>query len=87
MAVPYSKVKHVLLLSLQSIHNDCSSMDHHALNNVLVGHIMATIRSSNIVENRGHPSKTRQKLESYFMHKGMQVSNLFHFINMSLRVS
>ena len=58
-------------------------MDRHALNNILFGHIMATIRSSDIVENRGHPSKMRQKLGSYFMHEGMQVSNSFHVVNVT----
>ena len=55
-----------------SIRDQCSSLDRSALNNILFGH-MATVRSSEKAESRGHLTKEREKIASFFFHEGRKV--------------
>ena len=46
---------------ISSIRDQCSTMTRSDLQNVLFGHVMATVRTSTTVENRGCPSKERER--------------------------
>lgn len=58
---------------LCSIRDQCTAMTRPALQNIIFGHVMATVRTSVTIESRGHPSKDRERNRTSFMHEGMMV--------------
>ena len=50
--------------------DQCSAFDCPDL---LFGHIMATVKLSETIENRGHPTKEREKVRSSFIHERRKV--------------
>ena len=60
---------------ITSIRDQCSSFKRHDLQNILFGHVMATVKASDIVENRGHDTKNRERMGVNFMHEGMKVNS------------
>ena len=60
---------------ISSIRDQCSSFERHDLQNILFGHVMATINPSEIVENRGHETKNRERIAANFLHEGRKVIN------------
>lgn len=44
-----------------SIRGQCSAMTRPELQNVLFGHVMATVRTNSTMERRGHASKERER--------------------------
>lgn len=56
-----------------SIRDQSSSFDRHDRYNVLFGHVMATVKASDTVGTRGHPTKNRVRNSGEFLHEGMKV--------------
>lgn len=56
-----------------SIRDQSSSFDRHDRYNVLFGHVMATVKASDTVGTRGHPTKNRLRNSGEFLHEGMKV--------------
>ena len=60
-----------------SIRGQCSAMTRPDLQNVLFGHVMATVKTNSTMERRGHASKERERTWSSFSHEGIMV----HYIS------
>ena len=55
------------------IRDQFSSFLRPELHNVLFGHVMATVRTSADIDNPRHPSKSRSRNTTTFMHEGHKV--------------
>ena len=60
---------------ISSIRDQCQSMERPALNNILLGHIMATVRTSTGTIKVRHPSSDRKRNTTSFLHEGNKVIN------------
>ena len=56
-----------------SIRDQYSSLSHLELQNILFGHVMATIRTNKTIDHRGHQPKGRERNSTIYFHEGQKV--------------
>ena len=59
-----------------SICDQCSSFDRPTLQNILFGHVMAMVRTSETIESRGHPFKREKETDQVFYMKASWYNNI-----------
>ena len=61
---------------ITSIRDQCTSFQRHELNNILLGHIMATVRTSEKTVKIRQPATIRSRNTTTFLHEGHKVVTL-----------
>ncbi len=61
---------------ISSVRDQCSSFQRSEINNILLGHIMTTVRTSDMTNKVRNPSTTRVRNTTTFYHEGQKVTIL-----------
>ena len=66
---------------ISSVRDQCNSFERSELNNILLGHIMATVRTSDTTNKVRNPSTTRIRNTTSLYHEGQKVTLIKNTIN------
>ena len=59
---------------VSSIRDSCSALDHQSLDLVILGQVMASVKTSQTIEHRGYTPNERERSITFFFHEGIKVT-------------